>query len=230
MPTRYSVAFRCLLPVYPFLPVFWKTYRSTVGGPWHFAKATFGVVNTRTATLLDQRTVLFGLGWPQHDIQNACWKMVILTSFKTSTSHCILFVLISTEDPGCSSRKVLQSEHPSRINKQLHAASPFPLCTEATDGSPSGFACDRLLVPLLTWTNVEHSVASNATRFGSLKRMRAIHNLRQQIYIAYVGQLQLIISKLGEIQVPGQQQIQKNKQLRNTNPEGRSRFMDFEYI
>ena len=147
-----------------------------------------------------------------------------LRSAKTSTSHCILFVLISTEDPGCSSRKVLQSKTASSINKQLQAASPFPFCTEATDGSPSGFTCDRLLVPLLTWTNVEHSVASNATRSGSLKRKRATHNLIDNRYrnLSSCWRTAIYIyTKLGE---------RKDKQLRNTNPEGRRRFMAFEYM
>ena len=131
-----------------------------------------------TALLFDHKIVLFGDQCPQQDIQKACRKILIPIPSKTAMTHCILFVCISTEDPGCSSKKVAPIKHRSRIIKLLCAANALPLRTDGHSGFPPGRATDRFEVPELTCTNVEHSVASRLTKWASPKRMRAKHRLR----------------------------------------------------
>ena len=82
-----------------------------------------------------------------------------------------------TEEPGCSRAQVIHRRHINKSSKQVRAASPFDLQTDATISSPSGIAWLRFDVPQFMCINDEHSVATSDTKSGSPNSMVAMHNL-----------------------------------------------------
>ena len=96
---------------------------------------------------------------------------------RTSINHCIRVVSINTDELGCSSKKVRRRRQRSRIKRHECAAKALPLNTDGWFVSPSGKALERLLVPELICTNVEHSVAMSASISGALKMIRATQSL-----------------------------------------------------